>query len=365
MIKTFFILIIIMNNYTIDKCNNTYTRHKNYYYNKLLKQLSNYYNNNNILLLNSGHQANMIVLYILILKFNNKENAFNSNINILYYSDLYYESKQILFFLQDFYNVKLYEFDYNDNIILDNIKNDINILFIESCSNPYGNIFNFENINNIKNNYNNIYIICDNTWLTHKIFNPLDYNIDIVTSSLTKHYSCNTVICGFCIIKNIELFNFLELYIRISGIHISIYSIKNIIKISKNTNNVIIKLSNMTKKIITYLNQKNIIICHPMINNFYLANKFFKNNLYPSTFLIGFKKEIPNLKLLIEKFTILKIEISFCSYYSKLDPFIYNKDNISYIRLSLGYNDSYTTIIDGINELLLILNSDNLYKLSI
>jgi len=347
-----------MLNYSIDNKSNKYTRHRNSYYDDLIIKISKFYNNDNILLLTSGQHANMSIINVLLLKY------INQKINIFYYNHLYYESKLLLSFFKNSYNINLCELDNNDDILLllSNFKDDINILFIESCSNPYGYVFNFDNIKIIKSICKKIYIICDNTWLTHKIFNPLDYDVDIITSSLTKHYSINKVICGFCLINNNkELYNLLDLYIRMSGIHISIYSIKILIKNIQFIDSIVNKLSNMTIKIIKYLKNKNIIICHPMLENhinYNLSQKYFKDKLHPSTFLIGFEKQINDIKKI--NLNILKIEVSFCSYITKIDPLIFYKDNISYLRLSIGCNDSYITIINGINELISVLNNIDL-----
>jgi cystathionine beta-lyase/cystathionine gamma-synthase len=75
-----------MKDYTIDINNKSYTRNLNYNYNQCVQKLSIYHSNNNIVLLNSGLQANMIIVYIIL--FNNKQNK----INIIYYDDLYYET---------------------------------------------------------------------------------------------------------------------------------------------------------------------------------------------------------------------------------------------------------------------------------
>ena len=344
-----------MLDYSIDKNTNKYTRHTNNYYDDLITKLSKFYNNNNILLLTSGQHANMAIINLLIIKY------MKQKINIFYYDYTYYESKLLLLLLNESYNINLYELDSNNNILLllEIFKDDINILFIESCSNPFGIIFNFDNIKIIKSICKNIYIICDNTWLTHKLFNPLDYNVDIITSSLTKHYSINEVICGFCLINNNkELYDLLELHIKMSGIHISIYSIKILINNLQFVDFIIDKLSGMTKKIIKYLLNKNIKVCHPMLDdhiNYNLSQKYFKDNLYPSTFLIGFNKYIADIKKI--NLTIFNIGVSFCSYITKIDPLIFYKDNISYLRLSIGCKDNYSKIIAGIDELNFIINN--------
>jgi len=352
-----------MRNYTIDINNKNYTRNLNSEYINCINRLSNYYNNNNIILLNSGLQANMLILYMIIL------NNIQNKINIIYYNDLYYETILMFNYLNEIYNIKSYKLESSSKYynIFNNIKDDINILFIESCSNPYGIIFNFDSIKFIKEICKKIYIICDNTWITHNIFNPLNYDIDVLTTSLSKYYSINRLICGCCIFNNILLYNLLKKYVNFTGIHISIYTLQILNKTLNYTNNIIIYLSNITKKLINYLLEKNIIICHPFISNhesYYLAKKYF-NELYPSTFLIGFTKKLYNLKLLLNNLKIFKLEVSFGSYHTKIDPMVFYKDNISYLRISLGCDDSYEKVINGIDELLDIINNDKLYKSSL
>jgi cystathionine beta-lyase/cystathionine gamma-synthase len=348
-----------MLNYTLDFNNKSYTRNLNCKYITTIDILSKYYNNN-IVLLNSGLQANMIIIYIIILC--NRHNK----INIIYYDDLYYETILMFKYLSEEYNINIYQL-FNFQIdIYETLKDEINILFIESCSNPYGIIFNFDIIKSIKQICNKIYVICDNTWLTHNIFNPLNYDIDVLTTSLSKYYSINKLICGCCIFNNITLYNSLKRYVNFTGIHISLYTLKILNKTLLDVDARIISLSNMTQKIITYLISKNIIVYHPCINTHpsYNLSKYF-NDLYPSTFLIGFNKKLSNLKLILKNLNILKLEISFGSYNTKIDPLVFYKDNISYLRLSLGYYDSYDIITQGLDELINIINDDKLYKLTL
>ena len=41
----------------------------------------------------------------------------------------------------------------------------------------------------------------DNTWLTSSVFNPFDFDIDIVVTSLSKYYSAGSCIGGAIIYK--------------------------------------------------------------------------------------------------------------------------------------------------------------------
>ena len=348
-----------MKDYTLDKYTKKYSRNRYYEYDNCVNKLSTYYNNDKIILLNSGLQANYLLLYTIIMTHKNKV------LNIIYFNDIYYETILLFNYIKKLYNVLYYKF--NDFKLFDDLSNDINIIFIESCSNPFGVVFDFDMINIIRKKCKKSYIICDNTWLTHNIINPLKYDIDVLTTSLSKYYSINTVICGCCIYNNIELYNVLNEYVNITGLHISKYTVEKLYNTICNVNTIMIHLSDITNQIIDYLLFNNIIVCHPFLKNhesYNLAKKYF-NELYSSTFLIGFTKKLSNLKFILSKLSIFNIEVSFGSYHTKIDPLVFYKDNISYIRISIGYLDSYDKIINGINELINIINNDNLYKISL
>jgi cystathionine beta-lyase/cystathionine gamma-synthase len=340
-----------MSNLIIDSKTKIYLRYTNNQ-NELLKQkLSNYYNQSNITIANSGLHANYLALES-IFKLNNIS-------NIIYQSELYHESINLIRSL----NTNLYQINTNtETDIIELFKSkDIymqsNILFIESCTNPNGYIFNYELIPILRSLCTKLYIICDNSWLSNVIFNPFDYQIDIVTISLTKYYSGGNAICGACIIsdKNNDLYLEIDKYIRTIGIHISPLQIQiinnNINDIAKRIN-ICSELTKKTLKYIQYL-PYDIKINHPQYNELTipLTKKYFKNNLYPSTFTFGIKINSDELSIIQSKLTILTIETSFGSKLTILDNYISMIDDYSYIRISIGYEDTIERIINGLNEL--------------
>lgn len=350
-----------MNNYTINN-NKTYSRYNNNETNILLDQLKKYYNCNNVCIVNSGQHANYISLNLLINNI--------SDCNLIYCEEAYYETKQIIDFIKEKNNINLYTIDiFDDENIINKFNNELknknNILFLESCTNPFGYIFNFDIIPQLRILSKNLYVICDNSWLSNFIFNPFNYDIDIITISLTKYYANNKCILGACLIKSDEIYKNFDLYLRISGIHNSIYNL-NII--NKNMDFIYERInttSNLCKQVLNYLNKNNIIIYHPcleMHKSYIFTIKYFKNNLYPSTFLIGFYCYISNLSELLNDLKIFKIEVSFGSNNTKIDPHIFYKNNITYLRISLGYDDCLSNIILGLDELIdkITLNSLNL-----
>lgn len=328
-----------MENLVIDPISKEYLRYKS---NKDLKlKIGLLYNQNNIILTNSGLHSNYIVINTIVNQY--------KNINLIYGNELYHESMDLIKYHK---NINLFNIN---NLNLNNIKNQNNILFIESCSNPNGYIFDFSLIKQMRKLSLKLYVICDNTWLTSVIFNPFDYDVDIVTCSLSKFYSGGYAICGVCLFKSINDYEIINNYIKIAGIHISPLQL-NIINDQINyVEERINRVSNLTCQILDFLLCiPNILINHPYLETHETSNLrklYFKNNLIPSTFTIGFKISQDKLFEIINKLTIIKIETSFGSCASKMDTFINIIDDTSLIRLSIGYDDDFNRIKSGLEEL--------------
>jgi cystathionine beta-lyase/cystathionine gamma-synthase len=337
--------------------NNKYNRYNSSSSLLLKKKLSDIYLCENIILSNSGIHANSIAINTCINLFN------NNNINIIYPNNLYYENINLIKYFNKNYNCNLIEFDIlNNDIIISKFKDNYdknNILFLESCSNPFGEIFDFNLINKIKKISKFVYIICDNTWLSNKIFNPLLINIDIVTLSLTKYYSGNSGILGCLFIKDNDLFKISEELCKYNGIHNSPIHLDIVLNNINNMDYRFNKLTKLTKKIINYLLKKNIYVIHSYLINHIsndLANEYFNTKYYPSTFAIETNCSKNDLEIIFNKLKILIVSVSFGSYITKIDKNIFTKNNKNYLRISIGYYDNLYRIILGLNELLDYIN---------
>ena len=63
------------------------------------------------------------------------------------------------------------------------------VLFVESCSNPNGHLFNFDQLAALKKKVPRLTVCVDNTWLTSALLNPFQWpEVDYVVCSLTKYY---------------------------------------------------------------------------------------------------------------------------------------------------------------------------------
>lgn len=343
-----------MENLVIDPITKEYMRYKSN--NELESKIGLLYNQENVILTNSGLHSNYITLNVFIDKF--------KNINIIYGNELYHETINLINYYK---NINIYKLNNNINEIIPKIFNKINILFIESCSNPNGYIFDFNLIYKLRENSLKLFVICDNTWLTSQIFNPFDYDVDIVTTSLSKFYSGGNAIGGVCIFKNINDYIDVNNYIKIMGIHVSPLQLNIINKEINNITNRINNCSKLTYQILEYMSKyNNIKIYHSSLvshKSFYLGKKYFKNNLIPSIFTISFNINENILLEIINKLKIINIETSFGSKFSKIDNYINKNNNYSIIRLSIGYDDTFDRIRNGIDELMeliYIYTNDNI-----
>ena len=352
-----------MSNLIIDPNTKIYSRYTNNENELLKSKLKQLYNCPNITIANSGLHANFLSIDIIL----------QSNIihNIIYINELYYESINLIKSYETNHNIKIHQIDIlNDDSIIDLFKsyqllNRSNILFIESCTNPNGYIFNYELISQLRSLSDKLFIICDNSWLSNYIFNPFDHDIDIVTLSLTKYYSGGNAICGTCLIKNNKLHDALDNYVKLTGIHISYLHTSIINSNIDLTFKRLIISSELAIKVINYMQDlnHNIQINHPFVNQLTinLAKKYFKNNLYSSTFTFGIKINKDILLTILDKLSIIQIETSFGSKSTILDNHIYEIDDYSFIRISIGYDDTIDRIIAGLNELFDLLRLKNNY----
>jgi cystathionine beta-lyase/cystathionine gamma-synthase len=114
-------------------------------------------------------------------------------INLFYGDELYSQTPGIFKYLSTLYKFNYYSFDVNDSEKIKSLitqhNKDKNIIFIESATNPSGDIFDFELIYQLRSICKTLTVVVDNTWLTCKIFNPFMYKVDVVVVSLTKYYS--------------------------------------------------------------------------------------------------------------------------------------------------------------------------------
>lgn len=348
----------------ISDCNGTlnYNRTFSNSLQTLQNLLTNNYSSKTTHVTSSGLSAISTLFNALFLKHK------TDPINIVYSSELYYDTPDIMVAYRQFYspNSTTTKFDPTNNEQIINLfnndyKNQTNVLFVEACSNPNGYIFDFSIIPKLRELSKLLYVIVDNTWLTEIIFNGTT-NIDFMIVSLTKYYSAGNAIGGAIMSFNDVLSSYITFWIEIMGQHVSPINcdiIYNNIICEDNMERRIVKSSNLTLEIINELilfkHPKMINIIHPSRHDhpsYDLAIKYF-NNLYPSVFMIIIDSNNDQIQNYLENNNGMDIKTSFGSKLSKIDPC----DDYEWglhmgIRLSIGYNDDKNRVVHYIKNLL-------------
>lgn len=346
----------MMEDLVIDPMSGKYSRSNSSELIKLTEKIGKCYKCKNTLIVTSG--MNAIHTSILSIMMSKSWKSFN----LVYGSELYCDTPRLFRFISEqFVKLNLYECDVTNDDILrcfkTKINNQDNVLFIESCSNPNGNIFDFDQLKELRKLSKSLIVIIDNTWLSSAIFNPFDVGADIVVTSLTKYYSAGNAIGGAIMFRDENLYKTAESHNRITGVHISPHNAKIISNNVDTLQTRITRGSEITLKIINQLEKNNKIlkISHsslPSDKNYPLGKKYFKTNLFPNVFTFdvrGNKREV--LHILSTNKTINHIT-SFGAEMSRTDPWPKEEKGIVTIRLSVGFNDDSDRVVRGINEIL-------------
>jgi cystathionine beta-lyase/cystathionine gamma-synthase len=294
-------------------------------------------------------------------------------INLIHGDELYSDTPHVFSYWQQAYDFSTLKFSANsDQTLLDlvpKIEKQLNILFVESCSNPSSTVFNFDLIPILKKKSRKLIVICDNTWLSSAVCNPFTYGADIVVSSTTKYYSGGSCIGGIIMAVNQSGFlDKIRRHISMNGLHTSPLSCDLLAKNLSSLQSRITKSSKLTCEIAAYLVSKNIVCYHSSLGeNAEKASKFFYSTdnrkftddnvvLHPSVILF----EIPlPLTQAIEwiKSTGIAFETSFGNAHSKICNFVKAKDDVTtFCRLSVGFDDKFEELSAKLTKFDIVLN---------
>lgn len=318
---------------------------------KVLNLITKCYNlkERQVILSSSGIEAFSILLESIMIS-----NKFKK-INLFYSDELYCDSPRLIKYFSEIFGVfNLIKFDVINSIelkdkLIKNYKNDINVVMMESCSNPNGKIFDFDLIKIIKENTKNTTFIVDNTWMTHICFNPFDYNVDFVFCSTSKHYSDGNCIGGF-IAGPINFMNNLANFKVISGKHISLPYTEILVNNIPLMEKKIIKAFENTIELISFMNSNKcfIDIKYPYLSNHNsnnLMKKYFKYGPTIFTFVLPLSKN-KAIKWM-KSFKTISYKTSFGSNETKFDcwPVLVDK-NRTQCRIAIGYDSNIKNIIN-------------------
>ena len=275
--------------------------------------------------------------------------------NIVYSDEIYTETIRLFDSFKKDYGAlaDIYEVDIcDDRKVLDtfsSIKDSPTIFFLESCSNPNGYIFNWDLITQIRSMCKKVIIVVDNTWLTSKVFNPLDVGADYVIASVTKYYSASACIGGFVVGNDVRA---VSNWLRNHGAHVSPHHCKLVLDALRTLDQ---RMS--MKEVLTVANylesNTKILRCNypllPTHPSYEIASKYWNKGYYPS--VLTFSIEGMNISRtrdwLKSHRSLINYKTSFGGQDSRFDPWpgetitdgAQGKYMYSTIRLSVGYKD--------------------------
>jgi len=316
---------------------------------QLEQEISNLYGGNSVCVCSSGLNSIDILLHSIFIS--NKWKPYN----IICGDELYNETPILFDYFKTNYGAinDIHEIDvsYDSKILglFEKIKDTDTILFLESCSNPNGYIFNWDLIPKIRALCKNIIIIIDNSWLTGVIFNPFNVGVDYVIASTTKYYSGSKCIGGFIVGTQMEC---VSDWINIHGTHVSPHNCGLILDAlhtlqERMSNDNVLSIANFLEQ------HEKVLECnYPLLENhksYSIAKKYWTKDYYPQVLTFSLDgMTILDAQEWQNSQTIINNKTSYGGSDSRFNPWpgevrTANDEGIFHkaiIRLSVGYEDS-------------------------
>jgi cysteine-S-conjugate beta-lyase len=326
--------------------------------------------NTSCVVLPSGMTAISAVFQVLFDRDNSDE-----PIHYVLGNELYCESTKMVKRLSTYYgdSFKYHTVDVRDSKhITDYFKRNgrnIRLFFIEACTNPSGQIFDFDLIRTLKRLAPECVFCIDNTWVSGLSLNPLEYGADIVIESGTKYISASTCISGFVVGTRLHVDHIRD-WANVFGQFIGSDHCRLISDNFATIEKRLIASSALASDVSTWLEGNDTVnrVMHPMLKSHPTHSKSNLLTFGPSC--VWFHVTVKTKKIIQKLLTdsdvneYIKYETSFGSAYSKMDPwpkvatsdaYDFPSTNVGvrgcWIRLSIGYEDSLENIVTGLETL--------------
>jgi len=248
-------------------------------------------------------------------------------------------------------------------------KSKISLFHLESCSNPSGQMINWNMIKKFKHFSPRCIISVDNTWLTSAIFNPFQINaIDLVIESLSKYNSVGQCIGGMVLGRR-KFMTGVNEWIRNNGIFVGADHCILFYDATQTLDNRIQMTSKLAIVTAQKLNQiDGVKVLYPLLPSHPTHSIYQKYcQLGPGVLWIHIQSDcsMDQMKKILFS-SGLKTETSFGAPHSKIDPWprlgISNdydfKDQKEenrqgvWIRIAIGFSDQIEEIIEPVIELI-------------
>lgn len=252
-------------------------------------------------------------------------------------------------------------------------KSQIKLFFIESCSNPSGQMFDFDFWKVLQRLAPQCILCVDNTWLSATIFNPFNFGADLVIESMTKYISGGQCIGGMVIGRK-KIINPIIDWTRVWGQFIGSDHCQIFLDGLATLRDRIHFISQLGIKIAHFLESRREVarvmypnlLSHP---THHIFQKYVDPQLGPGCVWFAIPTQKSNLnecREIMKQNKILTYETSFGSKNTKIDPWPIlgtsqkydfsrtktSDQKVIWIRLSIGYESTLDEIITGLEKLI-------------
>jgi cystathionine beta-lyase/cystathionine gamma-synthase len=219
------------------------------------------------------------------------------------------------------------------------------VVFAESCSNPTGRIFCFEQVERLKKDFegSRLYFVIDNTWTTALGINPFNYDVDVVIESCTKYLSGGRAIGGVVLSPQQDLMAEIQNWRRLNGIHVSIANTTEILNGIHDLQSRMHTASTNCMELMRALATKGVTLTHPCVGDHPSRarnKKFGLLQFAPPVFIARIpaisKKQ---LKSKVSAMKNVEWKTSYGSVKFLVDSYPVIHDSFTEIRIAAGYDN--------------------------
>jgi len=308
----------------------------------------------------------------------------DDEVYFIFSDELYSETvKAARYVTRNFLNIK-FDFVNSQNVLscFKKYGKSIKLLFIESCSNPSGQIFDFALFKTLKELAPDYLLVADNTWTPAPSFNPLQFGADVVIESLTKYRSAGKCIGGM-IVSNLEFINKVNEFQKCFGQFIARDHCVLFLTNLQSLESRLITISQRTREVLDFLctNKDVYKVVHPSLESHpshSIFNKYIK--YVPGCIWIFVKAKCDSFKRLqkvkkqlqrqcIENCQDLHFKTSYGGSDSRIDPFISSGQACMYgvndgdnaqgiwLRLAIGFESDLKQLCIDLQKIFLAIQS--------
>ena len=285
-------------------------------------------------------------------------------ITILADIELYCSSRYFLLYLMK-RNVKKVHVDFVD--FTDTKKLDLrlekksnkHILYCESCSNPSGRMIPLDQISAMAQKHlkDDVCLVVDNSWLS-SLFNPFDHGTDILIESASKYMGGGDIIMGIVTTRDKKWFDPVKNYTRQCGIRVAPTDAYTLCKSVETLNMRVKQSSEITMQLASFLESEErpcrvngvmypLLASHP---TFHVAKSLLKKG-GPSVLIFCVDGDSKTVTSQIDQSSKILFATSYGKATSLFDPWPKQKSDGTWIRLAVGFKQSFEEIRDELQSL--------------